>query len=247
MREEIIDDEEGAIKYLQTGHAKTMHNCQEMARAVEDIQQLISIAPTSSQVSPRAAATPTREPAQGTKRKPRAPPGSIVRYLATERRSRETSSPPNTPRAGSSQFIEATCLSEDEDSDVEIINVTAASQRERPYASPPPSPQPIKRGASPASQTAPARKRRHKAFKPTGFQLKGVTIIYNKHRSEGASYLVQWLAKPTITTWLREEDVARYSRHPEACREYLTDLAHSSPRRFSYIARAAGPMSELLD
>jgi len=240
MREELIDDEETAIRYLQTGQAKAAHNCQEMTEAAEAILHLL---PSTSQSPPRSAATPTRDQARDAKREPAS--GNIMRWLTNQRRSRETSSPPNTPRVGPSHVLDAARPTEDDDdSDVEIIKVIAAGQKARPFASPPPSPQPTKRGASPSSLKAP-RKKRRKAFEPTGYQLQGITIIYNKHRCEGASYLVQWLAKPTITTWLREEDVTRH--FPEACREYLTDLAHSSPRRFYNIARAAGPMSELLD
>jgi len=156
MREEIIDDEESAIKYLQTGQTKGIHSCLEMVKALEAIQQLVSSSPSSRQASPRPETMPTHKPAQGAKRAPLAPAASTIRSL--ERRSRETSSPPNTPRVGPSRFMEAACPNEDDDddSDVEIIKIIAAGQRERPYASPPPSPQPVKRGAS-QSKGAPAR------------------------------------------------------------------------------------------
>jgi len=56
--------------------------------------------------------------------------------------------------------------------------------------------------------------------------------------------LVQWVAKPHITTWLREEEVVAH--FPQACRQYLGNLARTSPKRLAHLARGAGPISDLL-
>jgi len=83
-----------------------------------------------------------------------------------------------------------------------------------------------------------------RVFKPSGFQLEGANIIYSKSREGGSLFLVQWVAKPTITTWLREEEVAAHL--PRACRQCLANLARTSPKRLAHLARGAGPISKLL-
>ena len=169
-------------------------------------------------------------------------PGNLLRWLASTRRSRGNSSPPNTPRVDprcrseAAQVIHLTDSSESDD-EVQLVACIPAAKRsqaaKRPYSSPEGPPR------------RPAKKAKARAFSPAGFQLKGAKIVFSKSREHGSSFLIQWVAKPHLTTWLREEDVVAH--FPQACREYLESLASTSPKRLAHLARSAGSIMDLLE
>jgi len=70
-------------------------------------------------------------------------------------------------------------------------------------------------------------------------------MIFSKSREHGSSFLVQWAAKPYLTTWLREEEVV--TPFPQACREYLKSLACTSPKGLAHLARSAGSIIDPIE
>jgi len=238
-REQLIDDEEAAIRYLQTGVPTEAHSCAELKQAAQLIENF------TRHDTPTSTTGEASSPPCTPKKEGNLAPGNPLRWLAKKPiRSREHISPSNTPRIGPAkcrpEVAQVVHLTDSSDSDDEVQVVgwvppvyTQANQAcKRPYASP----------EGPARR--PAKKAKARVFTPTGFQLEGVNILYSKSRELGSSYLVQWVAKPHITSWLREEEVAAH--FPQACRRYLADLACTSPKRLAHLARGAGPITKLL-
>jgi len=90
-KEELIDDEAAATRYLQSGVPAEAHNCVELEKTAKLINELSGDLPTSTTSE---QLTPPRTPEKTSK----LTPGNLLRWLASTRRSRGNSSPPNTPR-----------------------------------------------------------------------------------------------------------------------------------------------------
>jgi len=88
------------------------------------------------------------------------------------------------------------------------------------------------------------RKRRSTDFVPSGYQLRGGRILFNKHRETGAMYLMEWHRKPGSTTWLNEHVIAEF--FPIEAKEYLDRLKANNSRRLHTIIRKAGPICAFL-
>jgi len=214
-----------------------VHSCVELEQAAQLVDKFSGGTPTSTtddEPSPPRSPTRRRELS----------PGNPLRWLARPIRTRDHNSPPNTPRIGPTkcrpeptQVVHLTDSS-DSDNEVQVVGwVPPAHSRvnqtiKRPYAGP--------EGPSQRS----AKKAKARPFTPSGFQLEGDNIIFSKSRDHGSSFLVEWVAKPHITTWLREEEVV--PPFPQACRQYLANLACTSPKRLAHPTRGAGPITELL-
>jgi len=127
---------------------------------------------------------------------------------------------------------------DDSDEDVQIVGWVPPREHQPSQTTKRPSGSPL------GDARRPAKMARARDFSPAGFQLEGVKIIHSKSREGDSLYLVQWVAKPHITTWLKEEEVATH--FPQACRQHLANLAHASPKRLAHLARGAGPISKFL-
>jgi len=62
------------------------------------------------------------------------------------------------------------------------------------------------------------RRRRSTDFVPHGYQIRGGRILFNKHREQGAMFLMEWHRKPGCTTWPHEQVVAQF--FPIEAKEY---------------------------
>jgi len=88
------------------------------------------------------------------------------------------------------------------------------------------------------------RGRRRSVFEPSGYQLQGGKVTFNKHRTQGSVYKFEWAAKPGYSTWLSEEDLVKF--YPKEAREYLEMLKREKSKRLSGIIKKAGPITEFL-
>jgi len=84
---------------------------------------------------------------------------------------------------------------------------------------------------SSSSSTKNKRGRRKSIFEPKGYQLKGGKVTFNKQRTQGTVYKMEWAEKPGYSTWLSEEDLVKH--YPNEAREYLEQLKRDKSRRLS--------------
>jgi len=91
---ELIDSEEAAARYLQTGVPTEAHNCAEFQQAAQLVDKFSDDTPDSTMGDePSPPCTPKKER--------KLAPSNPLRWHATSIRSRDRNSPPNTPRIGS--------------------------------------------------------------------------------------------------------------------------------------------------
>jgi len=136
-REQLIDYEQAAARYPQSGVPAAVHDCEELEQAAQRVDKFSGDMPTpTTDEEP----SPLRSPAKGRK----LAPGNPLRWLAKPIRSRDHNSPPNTPRVGptkcrqeDTQIVHLTDSS-DSDNEVQVVGWVPPtySRVKRPYASP---------------------------------------------------------------------------------------------------------------
>jgi len=88
------------------------------------------------------------------------------------------------------------------------------------------------------------RGRRRSIFEPKGYQLKGGKVTFNKQRTQGPVYKMEWAEKPGYSTWLTEEELVKH--YPKEAQEYLDQLKREKSKRPSGIIKKAGPITQFL-
>jgi len=153
---------------------------------------------------------------------------SLLDFFVGNLRSRPRSSPPNTPRAGTS-----TSLTDEEDSSDEVEFLQYV---------PPPSQKGLKRAPNGSPEAAPANKKLRRPFQLRPPHLEGAVIVKRENTTQGPSYLLNFEAAEA--EWLTEEKVAEH--FPEACKAYLDDLIAGDQETLTEVLRSAGPVSALV-
>jgi len=210
-KREVIEDPVNAARYLQTGVPRFGRDCLHTGRICRAMEVLLTKRENTTE--------------QGDRQR------SLLDFFAGNLRSRPRSSPPKTPRPGTSTSLTDEEGSSDEE-EVEFLRYI-----------PPPSQNltRVKRASNGSPEMAPPSKKAKGPFRPSPLHLEGAVIIKRENRVQGPCNLLDFVAAEA--EWLTEQEVADH--FPEACKVYLADLTAGDQETLTEVLRSAGPISAL--